>query len=170
MEYGLPPVVDGNCKVLILGSFPVPRNGQKQYYANPKNQFWTILGAVCDCDFVNRTYNEKKNLLLKNHIALWDFIETCERKKLGSADNDLLPRTFNDIISLIKNHPDIKKICINFKSIPSKQSEFRKKYDEILELGHKINVVYIPSPSTLYPKPLTEKIEYWIQEIKPFIL
>jgi hypoxanthine-DNA glycosylase len=170
IEYGLDPVVDKNCKILILGTFPVPQsNKSKEYYANPQNQFWSILTSVCNCDFVNSGYNDKKQLLLQNHIALWDFIESCERKNSTSADRALIPKTFNNIIDFLKQYPNIQKICIDFRKPKiSDHKELAGKYNEIMNLTDKINIAYIPSPSKMYwRKPLYKKIEEWTKAIKP---
>ena len=38
------PIVDKNCKVLILGTMPgVMSLEKKQYYGNKRNQLWKIM-------------------------------------------------------------------------------------------------------------------------------
>lgn len=49
MKFGLPPVIDKDCNTLILGALPGDKSiEQKQYYANPNNQFWRIVFAAFD--------------------------------------------------------------------------------------------------------------------------
>ena len=44
---GFPPVVDDDARVLILGSFPSALSlVTRQYYANPRNAFWPIVGEL----------------------------------------------------------------------------------------------------------------------------
>ena len=44
---GLPPVVDENTEILILGTLPSDMSlAAEQYYANPGNDFWKLIGAV----------------------------------------------------------------------------------------------------------------------------
>ena len=43
----LPPVVDEQTKVLIVGSMPGVQSLEKQqYYGNPRNHFWGIIGEI----------------------------------------------------------------------------------------------------------------------------
>ena len=44
---GFSPVIDDRAHMLILGSFPsVSSLATGEYYANPRNAFWRITGAV----------------------------------------------------------------------------------------------------------------------------
>jgi len=44
---GLPPVIDGSSRILMLGSMPGMQSLVKQeYYGNPRNHFWRLLYAV----------------------------------------------------------------------------------------------------------------------------
>lgn len=41
------PVVDENCRTLILGSFPSVKSRENGfYYGHPQNRFWQMLAAV----------------------------------------------------------------------------------------------------------------------------
>ena len=88
---GFPPIADNNAIILILGSMPSIKSlEQQQYYAHPRNSFWfimtTLLGDKSDLD-----YAERKALLLHNKIALWDVLNTCQRK--GSLDSSIKNET-----------------------------------------------------------------------------
>ena len=44
---GLPAVCGDSPRVLILGSFPSEMSlARQEYYGNPQNKFWRIMGAV----------------------------------------------------------------------------------------------------------------------------
>ena len=46
---GLSPVIDDKTEVLILGSLPSDVSLAKgQYYANPSNDFWKLIGQVLE--------------------------------------------------------------------------------------------------------------------------
>ena len=68
------PVYDANSQVLILGTIPSPKSREYGfYYGHPQNRFWRIISDVLREPFPN-TIEDKKNLLLSHHIALWDVL------------------------------------------------------------------------------------------------
>jgi hypoxanthine-DNA glycosylase len=79
-----PPVISKRSKILILGSIPGAKSLEmRQYYAHPQNRFWKIIFELLNENFTT-DYSEKIKILKKHHIALWDVIDSCERK--GSLD------------------------------------------------------------------------------------
>lgn len=47
MKHSLPPVVDEHSRIVILGTLPGDQSlRQEQYYADPRNQFWSLLIGV----------------------------------------------------------------------------------------------------------------------------
>ena len=110
---GFPPIADNNAIILILGSMPSIKSlEEQQYYAHPRNSFWFImtklLGDKSDLD-----YAERKALLLHNKIALWDVLNTCQRK--GSLDSSINNETIevNDFNKFFTEHPLIKAVYFN---------------------------------------------------------
>ena len=104
------PVYDKDSRVLILGSFPSVKSREEGFfYGHPQNRFWKVTSRVFDED-LPLTVDEKKAFLLKNHIALWDVIGSCEIT--GSSDSSIRNVTVNDI-SLILKTADIKAIYLN---------------------------------------------------------
>ena len=98
-----PPIFDENSKVLILGSFPSIKSREANiYFGNPKNRFWYILSKVLDSPFP-KTNQDKIELIEKNHIALWDVINSCEIQ--GSNDSSIKNPNVNDfdIITKVAN-------------------------------------------------------------------
>ena len=57
-------------------------------------------------------YQQKKALLAKCHIALWDYYESAIRPD-SSNDKDIRGGKPNDIVSFLLQHPTIKTIAIN---------------------------------------------------------
>ena len=104
------PVYDKDSRVLILGSFPSVKSREEGFfYGHPQNRFWKVTSRVFDED-LPLTVDEKKAFLLKNHIALWDVIGSCEIE--GSSDSSIRNVTVNDI-SQINKTADIKAIYLN---------------------------------------------------------
>ncbi len=109
----LKPIVDSRTKVLILGSFPGPESlARREYYAHKTNRFWPICaGSVASAGVLN--YTAKIKALKKKRLGLWDVIGSCSRA--GSSDNNIKNPQFNDILTLLKAHPNIKTVCFNGK-------------------------------------------------------
>lgn len=113
LESGFPAISDCNARILILGSMPSTKSlEQQQYYAHPRNAFWPIMCAVFDID-KNKTYQERCDLLIKNHLAVWDSIKACQRQ--GSLDNSIDSSSMiaNDFTLFFQQHPNIEKILFN---------------------------------------------------------
>ena len=107
------PVIDKDCKVLILGSAPSVLSRKAEfYYGNPTNRFWKILSAILGVNFIAMSNAEKTAELLRRHIALFDVFASCEIE--GSLDSDIKNARFNDIPALIEN-TDVKTIYITSK-------------------------------------------------------
>lgn len=104
------PVFDQNSKVLILGTFPsVKSREQNFYYGHPQNRFWKVIARLTDSE-VPGTIEEKKALLLKNGIAVWDVIASCEI--IGSSDSSIrnvVPADLDQVLTRC----DIKAIYAN---------------------------------------------------------
>lgn len=100
------PVYDEASRVLILGTFPsVKSREQNFYYGHPQNRFWRVIAAVCGCP-LPVTVPEKKEMLLREHIAVWDVIESCDIA--GSSDASIRNAAPNDIGRILTVAPDIR--------------------------------------------------------------
>lgn len=81
------PVLDAECRVLILGTAPSLKSRESGfYYGHPQNRFWKMLAAITE-EELPQTIAEKKALLLRNHIALHDVIHSCDI--IGSSDSSI---------------------------------------------------------------------------------
>ena len=109
----IPPVFDKDSKVLVLGSFPFVRSREEGFfYGHPQNRFWKVIAAVFD-EPVPVTIDEKRKMLLKDHIAVWDVIHSCEIA--GSSDASIRNVTANDL-GVILGAADIRGIYVNGKT------------------------------------------------------
>lgn len=147
-----PPIIDKNSKILILGSIPGVKSLEKQeYYGHPQNKFWKIIFKLFDEEF-SEDYTEKIKILKKYHIALWDVIDSCERK--GSLDSEIKNEEANPIFELLENHQKISAIfCNGGKSF--------KILQQILGENYKIPIFLLPSTSPLHTISFAEKLEKW---------
>lgn len=113
VTHPFPPLYDKNSKILILGSFPsVKSREQLFFYGHPQNRFWKVIANVFG-DEVPTTIEEKKVLLRRHHIALWDVIKSCDIE--GSSDSSISGVVPNDL-SEIFARADIQKIIVNGKT------------------------------------------------------
>ena len=95
---GLNPVFNDEIEILILGSCPGDESIEKQeYYSSSSNNFWKLVGKIIEID-LELPYKEKIEILLKNHIGLWDVMRSCERE--GSLDRNIKRFTPNDFSNL----------------------------------------------------------------------
>jgi hypoxanthine-DNA glycosylase len=121
LDHPIEPVYDAGSRILILGSFPSVKSREQQFfYGHKQNRFWKVLAQVLDCP-VPETIFQKKEMLLKHHIAVWDVIASCEIT--GSSDASIREVVPNDL-SAILSAADIKAIYAN----GTKAYELYRKY------------------------------------------
>lgn len=96
-----PPLFDRNSSVLILGSFPsVKSREQNFFYGHPQNRFWKLISLLFD-EEIPQSIDEKKRLILKHNLALWDVIHSCT--VTGSSDSSIKDVVANDLSEILKN-------------------------------------------------------------------
>lgn len=94
-----PPLYDESSEILILGSMPSPKSREQGfYYGHPANRFWRVMAAVLGAPFPE-TVEERKALMLSNHIALWDSLIECDIA--GASDSSIKNPVPSDIPRLI---------------------------------------------------------------------
>lgn len=82
-----PPLYDADSEILILGSLPsVKSREQMFFYGHPQNRFWRVMANVLQ-EKLPLTIEEKKAMLGRHHIALWDSIYSCDI--IGSSDSSI---------------------------------------------------------------------------------
>lgn len=104
------PVFDEGSQILILGTFPSVKSRETRFfYGHPRNRFWTVMAALTGLE-VPVTIEEKKKLLLENHIAIWDVIASCEIQ--GSSDSSIRNVVPTDLNRIFEKAP-IRAIFAN---------------------------------------------------------
>ena len=146
-----------DAKALILGSMPgVASLEASQYYAYPRNVFWSIMGELFGAG-PQLDYPERLQKLNENHIALWDVIQTCIRP--GSLDSAIWEEglAINDFKGFFSQHPHINRIYFNGQKAASL---FTKKVMPDLT-GH-YEYFVLPSTSPAYAaRSYAAKLEAW---------
>jgi hypoxanthine-DNA glycosylase len=104
------PFYDRDSRVLILGSFPSVKSREAGFfYGHPQNRFWKVIAGVFGQE-VPRTIEEKKDFLRRNHIAMWDTIQSCVIT--GSSDSSITDVVPNDLRKILQT-AEIRQIFCN---------------------------------------------------------
>lgn len=107
------PVADTNAKVLILGSMPGKASlAAGQYYAHPRNMFWTIMGELNGAHR-GLPYRDRLKILRSSKIALWDVLASCIRKTSLDSRIETASEVPNDFNTFFLQHPGITHVFFN---------------------------------------------------------
>ena len=107
-----------------------------EYYGHSRNRFWKIISTITN-NGLPLTYSDKKKLLLKSKIGIWDVAHNAIRK--GSLDSAIKGEEPNDLDNFISRHKNLKIIGFN----GTKSEALFDKYFE-----RKSDLKYISLPST----------------------
>ena len=113
LSIGFAPIARGRPRVLVLGSLPGRKSLEMgQYYAQPQNGFWRIMGALFGAG-PSLPYPERLERLIANRVAVWDVLAAGERD--GSLDSAIVPASVvvNDFGAFFARHAEIGLVCFN---------------------------------------------------------
>ena len=146
------PVYDENSRILILGSFPSVKSREQQfYYGHSQNRFWKVLARLTGTP-LPQTTEEKKTMLLQNHIAIWDVIAQCEI--IGSSDSSIREVVATDLQQILES-ADIRQIYANGNTAKKLFDKYQKE-----RCGREI--IGLPSTSPANAAYSLEKLlEHW---------
>jgi len=151
------PISDLNTEVLILGTLPGEKSLElHEYYAHPRNKFWQIIATITN-DKSPSTYEEKKKLLIKHKMGVWDVAHQAIRQ--GSLDSAIQDEEPNDLNTFISKHKHLK--IIGFNGLKSESL-----YDKYFIRKPNIQYIVLPSSSPANASTSFEqKCKAWSQLI-----
>ena len=150
-KHGLAPVLGRDARVLILGSFPGEASlAAQQYYAHPRNHFWSLVGAIVGESLAAMPYRTRLAALRRHRIGLWDVIVACERR--GSLDGAIRNAEHGEIIRVQRAASRLALVCFNGKTAARAEPAWR-------DAGYA--TLILPSSSPAYTRPLDEKLAHW---------
>lgn len=115
------PICNEHSKILILGTMPSPKSREIGfYYGHPRNRFWPVLAEVCGEQYPE-TKQDKIDMVLRNHIAIWDVLAGCD---ICGADDSSIKNPVPNDMDVILHHADIKAVF----TTGSKATTLFKKY------------------------------------------
>ena len=146
------PVWNADSRILILGTFPsVKSREQGFYYGHPRNRFWQVVAAIAG-EPAPETIQQKKEMLLRNGIAIWDVIAGCRIQ--GSSDASIRDVEPADVAGLLKQ-TSIERIYAN-------GSAAKDLYDRYLKESCGREIIKLPSTSPANAAWSLEKLtEKW---------
>lgn len=181
-SHPLEPFYPSNAILLMLGSFPPPRNRWKMdfYYPNLQNDMWRIFGLVF---FQNKdhflakdqkSFQEKLILdfLKEKGIALSDTARKVIRLKENASDQFLEIVEKIDFEKVLAELPLCRVIVATGEKAaetllsilaPERKIPSPGAYVEISFAGRNLTVWRMPSSSRAYPKPIGAKAEAYRQ-------
>ena len=157
----MPPHVQPNCRVLILGSLPGAVSlAQSQYYAHPRNQFWPIMGSLLRLDLMQLDYPARIAAINARGVGLWDCIASAERK--GSLDGAIRETEANELSAFCRQLPDLRVVAFNGATAA------RIGRVQLAGTAH-FALLGMPSTSPAYTVPMMDKLAFW-RGLSPFLI
>lgn len=131
------PLYDSRSKILILGSLPsVKSREQVFFYGHPQNRYWRLMAALLG-EAVPSTIAEKKEMVLRHRIAMWDTVYSCDI--IGSSDSSIKNVVPTDLSDILRSSEVTRIFCNGNAS-----GAYYRRYHEA-KTG--ISAVVLPSTS-----------------------
>lgn len=160
MARGFPPVIDECARVLVLGSLPGRASLEAgQYYAQPQNAFWRIMGALVGAG-PELEYAERLARFKGSALGLWDVLAAGQRE--GSLDSAIVRATaiINDFARLFERYRRIELVCFNGRT--AEQLYRRRVLPNLPGKFAGIPLQALPSTSPAHAgMPFAAKLERW---------
>ena len=185
-RHPLESFLPANAKVLMLGSFPPPRERWTMnfYYPNFQNDMWRIFGLVF---FGNKDYfvtaNSKsfketaiRQFLTQQGIALYDTAEEVVRQKGNASDQFLEITKPVNLEVILPQIPHCNTIVTTgqkatetlMKLFDSQQIPSVCGYKDVIFMNRQLRCYRMPSSSRAYPKSLADKAADYRNLFKSF--
>ena len=154
------PVVDAHTRLLILGSLPGDASLKAgQYYGNPQNGFWRLVGGVIEADLVALSYSDRLEALKAAGVGLWDVIVSADRS--GSLDGAIHNPEAADLNRLIDGLSSLRAVAFNGGTAA-------RLGRHTLTPRPGLELIDLPSSSPTNTRPLGEKAALWAA-LRPFL-
>jgi hypoxanthine-DNA glycosylase len=155
MQHCFAPVIrPEDTRVLILGSLPGAMSlAAGRYYANPRNQFWRLAGAVVERDLAPLAYEDRLEALLESGIGLWDTVAAATRK--GSLDQAIRLHEASDLAGLVAGLPRLRAVGFN----GGKSAAIGRP--RLASHSH-LELLDLPSSSPAFTISFEAKLERWL--------
>jgi TDG/mug DNA glycosylase family protein len=154
MQHCFAPVTRPDTRLLLLGSLPGAMSlAAQRYYANPRNQFWRLAGAVIGRDLDPLAYEERLEALLDAGIGLWDTVAAATRE--GSLDQAIRLHEASDLAGLAAALPALRAVGFN----GGKSASIGRRQ---IAVRDDLALIDLPSSSPAFTLPFEAKLERWL--------
>ena len=156
---GLPPIGSPDARLVILGNMPsVLSLASGQYYGNPRNAFWRIIGEIFGCAS-DAPYEHRTATLTRSGIAVWDVLKACRR--VGSLDSAIEPDSMvaNDFGTFFGTHAGVERVYFNGAAA-------ERNFTRLVALDLPV-AVRLPSTSPAQTMRYADKLAIWSAALSP---
>ena len=175
----LQPFLPKDARILLLGSFPPPKERwcMDFFYPNPQNDMWRIMGQIffedkqhfCTPD--KRFKHDEIVAFCQSHgIAIFDTAQAVIRKQGNASDEHLEIVVPTDIASLLQQLPFCQDICCTGGKAAETLADTLKvptpkvgEYVETTFSDRPIRFWRMPSSSRAYPLSLDKKASAYVR-------
>ncbi len=184
-SHPLQPFLPSNAKLLMLGSFPPPKERWKMdfYYPNYQNDMWRIFGYLFFddknyfLDLENKNFKQQQihNFLIEKGIAIFDTAVQVQRLKGNASDKFLQIVTPTNLQDLLEQIP----LCNTLMTTGDKATETLMlslpENTEKPQIGQSTQTYFVdrwldlyrmPSSSRAYPLALEKKQKLIVYSLK----
>lgn len=156
----IPPVFNSHSHVLLLGTMPSPKSREQGFfYGHPQNRFWRVMAELFD-EPVAQTIEEKKDLLLRHRIALWDVLSSCDIE--GASDASITHARPNDLRCILE--------AAGIQAIFATGTKAGQLYKRLIEPELGIPCTILPSTSPANARMrLPELVRAYREALAPYV-
>ncbi|MBR1910791.1 MAG: DNA-deoxyinosine glycosylase [Treponema sp.] len=149
VTHPIPPVWNAESRILLLGTMPSPASRSAGFfYMHPQNRFWRVVPSVFaeTLQLPNNALDrdaaiaERRDFLLRHHIALWDVLARCNIH--GASDATIRNAVPNDFSPLFEHSCICRVFCTGKAAFALWQKHCAERYE------HRFNLTSACLPST----------------------
>ena len=177
-SHPLQPFLPSNAKLLMLGSFPPPKERWKMnfYYPNYQNDMWRIFGYLFFddknyfLDLKNKNFKQQQihDFLIEKGIAIFDTAVQVQRLKGNASDKFLQIVTPTNLQDLLEQIPQCNTLMTTGDKATDTLMLSLPENTEKPQIGQSTQTYFVsrwldlyrmPSSSRAYPLALEKKAE-----------
>lgn len=150
------PFIQKETTKLIVGTLPPPRFSTDELlekdvdfcYGSYYNSLWLFIDKIHNLnlryDNSKEAIEERKVFLIKNKIGVCDIVESCERNKIDASDLGMTNIKLRDIISYLKQYPNIDTLLFTGGNSKNGPEYFFRKHLKDYNLKLKLVINEVP--------------------------